>query len=90
MELLMSLSEYLKNGGTLETLHKSGAKIIDRYQQPPFQEHNVGRISHLYLLDRRGAAGIRLYQVKYANGSVRESLAESWIEVKAEVKLVLE
>jgi hypothetical protein len=89
MELLMSLTEYLNNGGTLETLHKSGASIIDRYQQPPFQEHKVGRISHLVLLDRLGGNNTPLYRVKYASGAVRESLAESWIQVRAKVKLDL-
>lgn len=81
--LKMGLKEYFKNGGTLETLHKSGASIIDIYQQPPFTEKEVGRISTLKLVDEEK----RLFRVVYASGAVRETLAESWIAVNAKVKL---
>jgi hypothetical protein len=83
MYLKMSLSEYLQNGGTLETLHKSGVSIIDTYQQSPFLERNVGRISSLKLINEEK----RLYEVTYASGVVRPSLSEIWIVVNAKIKL---
>lgn len=89
MEMKMLLSKYLEMGGTLETLHKSGASIIDDFNQPPFEERKVGRIS---ILKSNGfnTNGIPQYTVIYASGAKRETLSEPWIWVKAKVKLDLE
>lgn len=85
-KMKMKLSQYFAMGGTLETLHNSGDSIIDDYDQPPFEERKLGRISKLELIGQN-VHGINLYKVTYASGTKRDSLGQGSISVMASIKL---